>query len=105
MIECPPCRRTERQNRAGKTGSGSQRYRCLFFHVKYTPDPIRPFLPGSRRWKGTSDSPSLGEKQQIFVLTLVDRLTRPLLGFRVVWQRSQEVIQEMVDEGAGDIRG
>ncbi len=25
-------------------------------------------------------------------------MTRPFLGFRVVWQRSQEVIQEMVDK-------
>ncbi|MFZ5808778.1 MAG: IS1 family transposase, partial [Chloroflexota bacterium] len=28
MIECPKCHRTERQNRAGKTAGGSQRYRC-----------------------------------------------------------------------------
>ncbi|WP_114679462.1 IS1 family transposase [Anaerolinea thermolimosa] len=30
MLECPKCHRTERQNRGGKTESGSQRYRCLF---------------------------------------------------------------------------
>ncbi|WP_407936234.1 IS1 family transposase, partial [Levilinea saccharolytica] len=30
MIRCPQCQRTERQNRAGKTDSGSQRYRCMF---------------------------------------------------------------------------
>ncbi len=67
------------------------------------PDP--PVPARVEKVERDGDSPSLGEKQQIFVLTLVDRLTRPLLGFRVVWQRSQEVIQEMVDEGAGDIRG
>jgi transposase-like protein len=39
MIECPKCHRTERQNRAGKTGSGSQRYRCMFCQIKYTPEP------------------------------------------------------------------
>jgi hypothetical protein len=31
--------RTERQNRAGITGSGSQRYRYMFCQIKYTPDP------------------------------------------------------------------
>lgn len=39
-----------------------------------------------------------GQKNQIFIITIVDRLTRCYLGFKVVWQRSQEVIQEMVDE-------
>lgn len=38
------------------------------------------------------------EKNQIFVITIVDRLTRCYLGFRVVWQRTQEAIQELVDE-------
>jgi len=39
MIRCPQCQRTERQNRAGKTDSGSQRYRCMFCQIKYTPEP------------------------------------------------------------------
>jgi transposase-like protein len=39
MIQCPKCHRTERQNRAGKTESGSQRYRCMFCQIKYTPHP------------------------------------------------------------------
>ena len=39
-----------------------------------------------------------GQKNQIFVITIVDRLTRCYLGFRVVWQRTQAVIQELVDE-------
>jgi IS1 family transposase len=39
-----------------------------------------------------------GQKKQIFVITIVDRLTRCFLGYKVVWQRTQEVIQEMVDE-------
>ncbi|MCC6146590.1 MAG: IS1 family transposase, partial [Anaerolineaceae bacterium] len=30
MIECPKCHRTERQNRAGKTPCGSQRYLCMY---------------------------------------------------------------------------
>ena len=39
-----------------------------------------------------------GQKNQIFVITIVDRLTRCYLGFRVVWERTQEAIQEIVDE-------
>ena len=39
MNRCPKCQRTERQNRAGKTGAGSQRYRCMYCQIKYTPDP------------------------------------------------------------------
>jgi len=39
MNTCPKCQRTDRQNRAGKTGSGSQRYRCMHCGVKYTPNP------------------------------------------------------------------
>ena len=39
MNNCPKCHRTERQNRAGKTGGGSQRYRCMYCQIKYTPEP------------------------------------------------------------------
>ena len=39
-----------------------------------------------------------GQKNQIFVITIVDRLTRCYLGFQVVWQRTQAANQEMVDE-------
>ena len=39
-----------------------------------------------------------GQKNQIFVITIVDRLTRCYLGFRVVWERTQAAIQEIVDE-------
>jgi transposase-like protein len=39
MNSCPKCHRTERQNRAGKTGGGSQRYRCMYCQIKYTPEP------------------------------------------------------------------
>ncbi len=62
MIECPRCRRTERQNRAGKTGSGSQRYRCMFCNIKYTPEPKPWAYPEEVRRKATelyADSMSL----------------------------------------------
>jgi insertion element IS1 protein InsB len=39
-----------------------------------------------------------GQKNQIFVITIVDRVTRCYLGFQVVWQRTQTAIQEIVDE-------
>ena len=32
------------------------------------------------------------------MITIVDRRTRCFLGWKVVWERTQEAIQEMVDE-------
>lgn len=37
MNQCPHCQATTRQNKAGKTESGSQRYRCMHCGRKYTP--------------------------------------------------------------------
>ena len=51
MIECPKCHRTERQHRAGKTGGGSQRYRCMFCQFKYTPEPKAWAYPEEVRQK------------------------------------------------------
>jgi transposase-like protein len=39
MKRCPYCEETIRQNRAGKTKAGSQRYRCMHFGHKYRPEP------------------------------------------------------------------
>jgi transposase-like protein len=39
MKTCPRCHQTTRQNRAGKTASASQRYRCMHCGCKYTPEP------------------------------------------------------------------
>ena len=38
------------------------------------------------------------EKKQIYIITIVDRATRCFLGYKVVWERTQAVIQDMVDE-------
>jgi len=38
MQKCPKCYSVERQNKAGQTVSGSQRYRCMFCGSKYTPE-------------------------------------------------------------------
>ena len=37
MEKCPKCYSTKRQNKAGRTGAGSQRYRCMICGCKYTP--------------------------------------------------------------------
>ena len=37
MEKCPKCSNTARQNKAGLTPAGSQRYRCMFCGSKYTP--------------------------------------------------------------------
>jgi len=39
MPTCPRCHQTTRQNRTGKTPSGSQRYLCMHCSCKYTPEP------------------------------------------------------------------
>ena len=39
MKRCPHCQETTRQNKAGTTDAGSQRYRCMHCNRKYTPDP------------------------------------------------------------------
>lgn len=39
MRQCPYCQSTERQVRAGRNGSGSQRYKCQVCQRKYTPEP------------------------------------------------------------------
>ena len=37
MKKCPKCYSVVRQNKAGLTRAGSQRYRCMFCGCKYTP--------------------------------------------------------------------
>ena len=54
--------------------------------------------PGQRSRDGRVVQLHWREKNQIYIITIVDRLTRCYLGYRVVWQRTQEVIQELVDE-------
>ena len=39
MEKCPHCQQTDRQNKAGKTVAGTQRYRCMYCNRKYTPKP------------------------------------------------------------------
>ncbi len=49
MKRCPYCHETTRQNKTGKTGAGSQRYRCMYCNRKYTPDPKPQGYPAKMR--------------------------------------------------------
>src|SRR5215213_9462035 len=49
MKRCPYCQETSRQNRAGTTKAGSQRYRCMHCKHKYTPEPKQQGYPESVR--------------------------------------------------------
>ena len=49
MQKCPKCQATTRQNKAGKTDAGSQRYRCMHCQGKYTPNPKHHGYPESLR--------------------------------------------------------
>ncbi len=40
-MKCPKCSATVKQNKIGKTSSGSQRYRCFVCQCKYTPEKKR----------------------------------------------------------------
>ena len=49
MQTCPHCHQTTRQNRAGETQSGSQRYKCMHCGHKYTPEPKQHGYPDEMR--------------------------------------------------------
>ena len=49
MLKCPHCHETTRQNKAGKTDAGSQRYRCMHCNRKYTPEPKAQGYPETWR--------------------------------------------------------
>ena len=49
MQNCPRCKSSARQNRSGKTISGSQRYRCMHCGYQYTPDPKEQGYPRAMR--------------------------------------------------------
>lgn len=49
MQSCPRSHQTTPQNRAGKTQSGSQRYKCMHCGCKYTPKPKQHGYPDEVR--------------------------------------------------------
>jgi len=38
-MNCPKCQQTERQVKSGRTGTGSQRFKCQSCGHRYTPEP------------------------------------------------------------------
>ena len=49
MNECPYCHSTENQVKAGKTGAGSQRWRCKPCARRYTPEPRQMYSDEMRQ--------------------------------------------------------
>ena len=57
---------------------------------------------GSRRSQSRRNGRTLHfhrrEKKPVYIITIVDRATRCFLSYKVVWERTQVAIQDMVDE-------
>lgn len=51
-MKCPHCEKEDRQNKAGTTKAGSQRYRCMYCQRKYTPAPKPRGYPQKIRQQG-----------------------------------------------------
>jgi len=49
MNECPYCHQTEKQVKAGKNGSGSQRWKCNPCGRRYTPEPSQLYSDEMRQ--------------------------------------------------------
>lgn len=56
MIKCPHCYSLKRQNKAGRTRAGSQRYFCLSCSRPYTPHAKSQGHPGSLRQQAVRHS-------------------------------------------------
>jgi transposase-like protein len=48
-MNCPKCQSTDKQHKAGRNPSGSQRYRCGHCGSKYTPNPTLQGYPEATR--------------------------------------------------------
>lgn len=48
-MKCPTCETTDKQVKAGKNKSGSQRIKCQACGRRYTPDPTEQGYPGALR--------------------------------------------------------
>jgi len=49
MTTCPYCQATDHQIKAGRTGVGSQRFKCKHCQRRYTPHPKEPGYPDEMR--------------------------------------------------------
>lgn len=48
-MKCPRCQQRERQVKSGRTGAGSQRYKCQSCGQRYTPEPQTQGYSDARR--------------------------------------------------------
>lgn len=63
MSECPYCHDTEKQVKAGKHESGSQRYKCNLCQKRYTPEPSQMYSDEMRQQAVKLYTDGLGFRQ------------------------------------------
>lgn len=63
MSKCPYCHDTEKQVKAGKHESGSQRYKCNLCQKRYTPEPSQMYSDAMRRKAVRLYADGLGVRQ------------------------------------------
>jgi transposase-like protein len=63
MSTCPYCHDTEKQVKAGKNESGSQRYKCKPCQRRYTPEPSQMYSDAIRRQAMRLYADGLGFRQ------------------------------------------
>lgn len=59
--------------------------------------PEAPVSPVVKSAEFDKISTYIGDKKRIYLITLVDRETRCFLGWKAAWERSQELVQAIVD--------
>jgi hypothetical protein len=114
MNGCPYCQAEEKQVKAGKNTSGSQRYQCQRCERKYTPEPneygywgdhktvmhwVKAYTVAKRceqRRTGWIVHLCRQETNVVYVITLVDRITSSMLGWGVSTERNEAVRQCLV---------
>ncbi|NJL57042.1 IS1 family transposase [bacterium] len=63
MSECPYCQDTDHQVKAGKTGVGSQRWKCKPCKRRYTPAPKQMYSDEMRQQAVKMDADGAGFRQ------------------------------------------
>jgi insertion element IS1 protein InsB len=65
---------------------------------KYSEKLPKPTVPKEVRTAELDEVFSfIGDKKRVYILTIVDRETRCLLGVKVVWERTRQAFQNLVD--------
>ena len=104
---CPNCKKQENQIKIGYNRSGTQRCRCKDCSTGYTLNPKKheypdvENLPSEREldelyWfvgkKGTCET-----RENVYLITMISRNPRLIVGFDVASDKSSERIQNIVD--------